>query len=144
MICDVSCPAATRRTCSQGNCLLAQLSMKAFNFLSPLYTVVFVLVRSVIAPPAVTWLIWRLHETPGLPAPARCSRYDVPAHACRSQIQPVSVCVALGCRGAVRKLSCTLPQVYLGDDRLSRDSRQPDLDLQAHTGTTQAQCAEVA
>ena len=59
--------------------------MKAFNFLSPLYTVVFVLVRSVIAPPAVTWLIWRLHDTPGLPMPARCAYAAAELFICKSR-----------------------------------------------------------
>lgn len=49
-----------------------QVALKFFEFFSPIYTVIFVIVRSIIGPPAVVWLSWRLVNTPGLPPIVRC------------------------------------------------------------------------
>ena len=46
--------------------------MAFFEMFSPVYTVIFVIVRSLIGPPAIVWLSWRLLGTPGLPPAVRC------------------------------------------------------------------------
>lgn len=51
---------------------VAQAALKFFEVFSPIYTVIFVIVRSVIGPPAVVWLALRLVDTPGLPPAVRC------------------------------------------------------------------------
>lgn len=49
-----------------------QLAAAAFKRLSPAYTVAFVIVRTLIGPPAITWLARRLVLTDRLPFALRC------------------------------------------------------------------------
>ena len=49
-----------------------QVALAFFEAFSPIYTVIFVIVRTLIGPPAVVWLSMRLVDTPGLPPAVRC------------------------------------------------------------------------
>lgn len=51
---------------------LLQLAAAVFKKLSPAYTVVFVIVRTLVGPPAVAWLARRLVLTDQLPVALRC------------------------------------------------------------------------
>jgi hypothetical protein len=57
--------------------LHVQLAAAAFKRLSPAYTVAFVIVRTLIGPPAVTWLARRLVLTDRLPLGLRCTCCNV-------------------------------------------------------------------
>ncbi len=52
-----------------------QLAAAAFKRLSPAYTVAFVIVRTLIGPPAITWLARRLVLTDRLPVALRCASW---------------------------------------------------------------------
>ena len=66
--------------------------MRAFKAISPVYTWVFVLVRSCVGPPAIAWLARRLvTEADKVPAGIRCSRSPVPPRLSQQQ----SACSAL-------------------------------------------------
>ena len=60
----------------------AQMALAFFEAFSPIYTVIFVIVRSVIGPPAVVWLSMRLVDTPGLPPSVRCDPAATSALSC--------------------------------------------------------------
>ena len=51
-------------------CLL-QVALKAFEILSPIYTYVFLLVRSVVAPPVMVWFAMTLMKATKLPFACR-------------------------------------------------------------------------
>lgn len=51
-------------------CLL-QVALKAFEILSPIYTYVFLLIRSVIAPPVMVWFSMTLMNATKLPFACR-------------------------------------------------------------------------
>lgn len=53
-----------------GSCLL-QVALKAFEILSPIYTYVFLLVRSVVAPPVMVWFAMTLMNATKLPFACR-------------------------------------------------------------------------
>ena len=48
-----------------------QAAYQMFLILSPIYTVIFITVRSVIGPPVFAWLIYHIMTAAGLPLPHR-------------------------------------------------------------------------
>ena len=52
-------------------CDCLQAAMSAFKLLSPIYTYLFLLVRSVIAPPTVAWFAYALQKATALPTSCR-------------------------------------------------------------------------
>lgn len=50
---------------------LRQVAKRAFEWLSPVYTYIFLLVRSLIAPPTIAWFAISLQQATALPASCR-------------------------------------------------------------------------
>lgn len=83
--------------------------MRAFKAISPVYTWVFVLVRSCVGPPAIAWLARRLvTEADKVPAGIRCSHPSFPPDCLSSNLRFLSCTSFLN---AANEVPGSLPRV---------------------------------
>lgn len=138
--------------------VLLQAAMSFFKLLSPIYTYIFLFVRSILAPPVILWFCIRMESAKQLPFSCRYALYTLVRHDFDSDICTIichdliclsttnasmrilAVCMVCNAQNALSRLAVCHEQVHLGSTGCCDNYWQPDLELQAMGRSEEAVC----